>query len=290
MFYYYVDPTKSITFVLPKIQSIFGETTTAQVTIPTHNIPEEQKFATVAGNRFNVLPKNGFLGDKVQIAYKNIKQATLQYAACEMVTGMDYLLANVKKADSDESDHELLFDMVRCEKPQSYTIVFDKFARRANKVVDLPLSKLFGTGVPNLFWIGFGESFNEHQGKIFQRTNIGLFTKYSTNSLHVWPFDLQSGKPLKDVQVEGVIGNTQTTQSTRRNFSGVVNSYGKFPTTIGDSWTQFAGIMTARVGDDTSLVVIGNQYHSFVQKQGISYVGYQNAFAVNLRDVGLNYY
>ncbi|HMT01630.1 MAG TPA: hypothetical protein PKC14_04850, partial [Candidatus Absconditabacterales bacterium] len=286
MFYYYLDPEKNHTFELKNIQSIFGEKLSTKISIPKHDLPDEHFFATVAGNTVNVLPKNGYLGDKIQIAYKNIKQIDIDYRTCSLLQDPKKIEANLRK-NTIGSQRDILFSFMNCEPQKSQQITFPNFQRRSNKVLDYPVNKIFGNKVPSLFRVGVDSSLEKSQGKFFQRTNIGLMGKYAQGKLFVWSHDLVNGKPFKDIIL---VLNYFDPVSKKWISISQTGAQGAsiFSVPVTDQFID--GFLLAKTVDDEAFMMLQDLYFEYNPdaslenyQQGASY---NNSFAIDSWQIG----
>lgn len=192
MFYYYLNPEKNNVFLLSGITSIFGDKMTSKITIPPHQIADENKYATVVGDRINTIPSQSLKSNIIQIAYKNIKKGTLYYRTCDIVTGNTL---NIKAINNPDINHELIKLFSDCGSTKSFAITFPTFERWKAKVFELDLKKLFPEGIPSYFQIAF-DDFSRQEGKFFLSTNMGTLQKTTKDTIHTRSFHFNDGTPI----------------------------------------------------------------------------------------------
>jgi len=203
-FIYFADPKKEQKLSIDNIKSVYGETLSTEIKLMPHTIPESQKYVKLVGSQINVLPLKWENSKKTQLIYRNVSEWKIYYRACSFVKkNTDYITEkfnNQTKIWSYNNPNQILYNFLYCGKTNSKEFKFEHSEPWKEYVYDIDLENLFPENMPDI--VELSDSFmddDNNRGKIYLRTNIWLFAKYSNQKLYAWANSLNTGKPLKNV-------------------------------------------------------------------------------------------
>lgn len=281
MMYYYLDPSRSHIFDLKGIKSIFGESLDIQIKIPPHQISNQHKYASIIGNKLNILPSHSSLSETIQYNYKNITGVTLDYQTCHMISGQKLITRLQSNLSSDQE--QLLDQAIQCDPIKSRLLLFTWFKRWRNTLVDLDIKSIFDDQIPSLFkvWI-------DKTNKYFIHTDLWLIAKYSPGQLHIRTTDISQGKLLSGVSVEisyltGSPNATSIDQMSRWYQTGIVNGYATFA--IPTLMTNQVWYIKANKWSDQTIILYPDQYVGRSTTGG-QYSSYRNDFVIDSYQIG----
>ncbi|MBS8121711.1 MG2 domain-containing protein [Candidatus Vampirococcus lugosii] len=170
------------------LKSIYGHESTHKFDFNIEEIPDGFKFGSLYTERYNLVSRTGYWGDKIRLGFQNYDKLDLYIQGCELGE------ADFTKKGSSGIEEYFLDCNAEIQKVEYIKDDFE-YWKVYDEHVSIPqVSDL------NHYRISFFEDFRS--SRYFTRSDIGNFVKLAGDMMYLFSYDMYTGKSLEELHIQ----------------------------------------------------------------------------------------